>query len=196
VPRGPGAPQQPQDDDGNIHELAIDCMVWWEIAKGTSATTYEPATRSRGADGVVRRPAHRAERRRAAGRRADAFSDDNGLVHEASINRLAAAGLVKGTAEGRYSPDAPVSRGQMATFLVRAYEHVSDDDLSASSDYFSDDDGSTHEDNINKSAEAGFTNGRDGGYQPADVVRRDAMASFLSRALDLLVEEGTTPPHE
>jgi hypothetical protein len=47
---------------------------------------------------------------------------------------------------------------------------------------------------IDKSGAAGFTNGRPGGgYEPSSAVRRDAMASFLARSLDLLVAEGTTP---
>jgi hypothetical protein len=190
-------PNSRQDTDGNTHELAIDCMVWWEIAQGTSATTYEPATevsRAQMASFIARLIVE------AGGElpdtAPDAFTDDDGSVHEDNINKLAAARLVNGTDEGEYSPQVPVTRAQMASFLVRAYEYVSPNELSASSDYFSDDDGSTHEENVNKSAEAGFTNGRDGGYQPAEVVRRDAMASFLSRDLDLLVEEGTTPPHE
>jgi hypothetical protein len=84
----------------------------------------------------------------------------------------------------------------MATFLVRGYEFRSENELEASGDYFDDDDDNVHEDNINKSAEAGFTNGRDGDYEPVEPVLRDQMASFLARTLDLLVEEGTTSPKE
>jgi hypothetical protein len=186
-----------QDDDGNVHELAIDCMVWWEIAQGTSATSYEPAkevSRAQMASFIARLVVQAGGELPETA--PDAFSDDDGDFHEPNINRLAAAGLVNGTGEDTYEPGATVSRAQMASFLVRAYEHVSANELSASSDYFADDDGSTHEENINKSAEAGFTNGRDGGFQPTAPVRRDAMASFLARDLDLLVQEGTTPPHE
>jgi hypothetical protein len=50
---------------------------------------------------------------------------------------------------------------------------------------------------INASAAAGFTNGADtGGFDPGGDVRRDQMASFLTRDLDLLVEEGTTRPKQ
>ena len=50
---------------------------------------------------------------------ADAFSDDDGNVHEQSIDRLAAAGVVQGVAAGRYDPFGPVSRQQMSAFLMR-----------------------------------------------------------------------------
>ena len=53
-------------------------------------------------------------------------------------------------------------------------------------DAFSDDDGSTHEPDIDALAAAGVTAGCGGGrYCPAGVVTRAEMASFLVRALDL-----------
>jgi hypothetical protein len=51
---------------------------------------------------------------------ADAFADDAGLVHEAAINRVAAAGLTAGCGEGRYCPDGTVTRSQLIRFLGRA----------------------------------------------------------------------------
>jgi hypothetical protein len=125
----------------------------------------------------------------------DHFADDNGSSHEANINRLAEAGIVSGRADGTYGPNAPVTRGAMATFLVRAFEFVGPT-LPSTRDWFPDDNGSTHEGNTNKAAEAGFAAGRsDGTYAPNNVVTRDQMASFLARVLDLFVEDGlaTTP---
>lgn len=122
------------DADGNTHERSIDCMVWWEIASGTSATTYDVAS--------------------------------------------------------------DVTRGQMATLLVGSYELVSNKALPAGGDAFSDDNGTTHEQSINKSAAAGFTAGTGAGYAPLGTTRRDQTASFLARVLDLLVAEGTTSPKQ
>ena len=52
------------------------------------------------------------------------FIDDDESIFEADIERLAKAGITKGCnpAEGntKYCPDSPVTRGQMAAFLVRA----------------------------------------------------------------------------
>ena len=50
----------------------------------------------------------------------DFFDDDDGRTGEASINRLAAAGITGGCGTRRYCPTASVTRGQMAAFLQRA----------------------------------------------------------------------------
>jgi hypothetical protein len=183
-----------QDDNGNIHEFAIDCMVWYEIAQGTSSTRYDPArpvTRAQMASFVARLIERSGGELEAEPD--DAFSDDNGLApHELNINKLAAAGIIAGRGDGTYGPQEPVSRAQMAKFLVEGYEFRSERSLTSAGDYFGDDEGSVHEANINKAATAGFTAGRNGGYDPDASVLRDQMASFLARTLDLLVEEGTT----
>lgn len=111
------------------------------------------------------------------------FSDDNGNVHEGYIEAIAAAGITAGCdAEGTmYCPDDPVTRAQMASFLARALDLPD-----TSVDYFGDDEGSPHEDNINRIAEAGVTLGvEEGVFEPNGWVPRDQMASFLARALQL-----------
>jgi hypothetical protein len=48
------------------------------------------------------------------------FSDDDGLQpHEANINGIAAAGIAQGVSDTSYGPGNPVSRNQMASFLIR-----------------------------------------------------------------------------
>lgn len=52
-----------------------------------------------------------------------AFSDTNGYIFATDISRLASAGITKGCnppTNTRFCPDEPVTRGQMAAFLVRA----------------------------------------------------------------------------
>ena len=51
----------------------------------------------------------------------DFFGDDAGMTYERAINRLAAAGVVSGCAEGSYCPRGSVTREQMAAFLYRAF---------------------------------------------------------------------------
>ncbi len=51
----------------------------------------------------------------------DVFSDDEQSPYEREINALAAAGITVGCADGSFCPDEPVSRGQMASFLARAF---------------------------------------------------------------------------
>jgi hypothetical protein len=51
------------------------------------------------------------------------FVDDDGSVFETAIEKLAAAGITHGCnppANTNFCPDAPLTRGQMAAFLVRA----------------------------------------------------------------------------
>jgi hypothetical protein len=60
---------------------------------------------------------------------------------------------------------------------------------------FADDDGSVHEPAIDRLAVRGVVQGRqDGSYGPQAGVRRDQLASFLARALDLAVDEGLAQP--
>ncbi len=124
----------------------------------------------------------------------DAFDDDAGSAFEADINALAALGVVRGTGTRQFSPAATVTRGQMATFLVRAVE-LADGPLSAGRNAFSDDDGSPHEASIDKAAAAGMVRGTTPTtYSPEGSVTRAQMASFLVRALDRLIVSGVLSP--
>jgi len=178
----------------NSHLRSIDCVVWWEVA--SRAATYNPGggvTREQMASFLVR-AVTKAGGSLPDGSR-DAFGDDNGSTHELSINRLAAAGIVTGTATG-YDPKGPVNRAQMATFLVRALKHVTAENPTASRDWFLDDAAfGVHQDNINIAASVGLAGGTGTGtYSPALTVRRDQMATFLARLLAYYVERGATPP--
>ena len=109
----------------------------------------------------------------------DYFTDDNGLSHEDNINRLREAGITLGCDDTGtvFCPDDNVTRAQMATFLARALG------LSASGiDWFADDDGLSHEKNINALADSGITLGCGNKmFCPADGIERDEMAAFLFR---------------
>lgn len=108
----------------------------------------------------------------------DAFEDDSGNTFEGDINRLAAAGIAVGCATDRYCPDEPMLREQMATFLTRASELAA-----TSTDYFDDDDGNPHEDDIDALAKAGITSGCGARlFCPSETVTRGQMAAFLHRA--------------
>lgn len=109
----------------------------------------------------------------------DFFTDDDDSVHEGDINRIRSAGITFGCAATSFCPDAPVTRAQMASFLVRAF------DLPGSSvDTFTDDERSPHEADINSLRAAGVTGGCGGTrFCPTGVVTRGQMAAFLHRAL-------------
>lgn len=87
--------------------------------------------------------------------------------------------ITGGCSPSRYCPVSPVTRGQMAAFLVRAMGLPD-----ATKDYFRDDDGQTFEGAINALAEAGITGGCEPGRFCKDAsVSRAQMAAFLVRAL-------------
>ncbi|MGI8830454.1 MAG: S-layer homology domain-containing protein, partial [Candidatus Limnocylindria bacterium] len=115
----------------------------------------------------------------------DYFADDAGSAHEANINRLAAAGIAAGCGAERFCPRAPVSRAQMASFLVRAA-----DIGGAAPDYFLDDDRSVHRGDIDRAAMAGITAGcHQYVFCSSMAVTRGQMAAFLRR-----VEQPISPP--
>lgn len=112
------------------------------------------------------------------------FWDDDQNTHEGMIEAIAAVGVTKGCdvdQPGRFCPAQLVTRGQMASFLARAFELPA-----AGGDYFSDDAGSVHEDNINRLYEAAVTTGYgDGTFRADQPVTRAQMASFLARVIPL-----------
>lgn len=115
----------------------------------------------------------------------DRFVDDDESVHEADINQLAAAGITRGCNppdNDRFCPHDPVTRGEMAAFLVRAYGYTD----GGGGNIFTDDDDSIFEGDIDRLGTAGVTKGcnppTNDRFCPEDPVLRDQMASFLARA--------------
>src|SRR4029079_17101477 len=108
----------------------------------------------------------------------NAFSDDNGNIHEDNIDRIAQQGIASGCSTGKYCPARNVRRDEMASFLARSLQLTG-----SAPDAFTDDNGNTHEANINRVAAADVTNGCGGTkYCPASLVTRGQMAAFLRRA--------------
>lgn len=175
------------DDDGNIHEGNIQAIAVAGITKGCNPPTNdrycpsETVTRGQIAAFLVR-----ALDLPTTG--TDYFSDDDGTLFEADINRLAEAGITRGCnppTNTLYCPDSSVTRGQMAALLVRAFGYSDD----GGGNLFTDDDGSVFAGDIDKLATAGVTTGcnppDNTRYCPNATVKRDQMASFLARALNL-----------
>jgi S-layer homology domain len=109
----------------------------------------------------------------------DYFTDDNGITGESSINALAEAGITGGCAPNLFCPTRPVTRAQMAIFLVNELNLPP-----TATDFFDDDDGKTGESSINALAAAGLTGGcGTRRYCPTSNVTREQMAAFLHRAL-------------
>lgn len=121
------------------------------------------------------------------------FTDDDGSVHEENIEKLFAAGITNGCNPpdfDHFCPGDPVTRGQMAAFLVRALGLS----VGGGSDLFTDDDGTTFENDIDLLGNAGITKGCNppdfDQFCPGGTVTRGQMAAFLVRALGLSVGGG------
>ncbi len=109
----------------------------------------------------------------------DYFTDDETNKHEARINSLRAAGITFGCTATRFCPDGLVTRGQMASFLVRALDLPS-----TSTDYFTDDETSKHEARINSLRASSITFGcGPTTFCPNGIVTRGQMAAFLHRGV-------------
>lgn len=115
----------------------------------------------------------------------EAFTDDATSEFEGDIDAIAAFGITAGCNppdNDQYCPDDPITRGQMAAFLKRAFGLAASD-----ADQFTDDDDSVFEGDIDAIFEAGITQGcnppTNDRYCPDDEVTREQMASFLARAL-------------
>jgi hypothetical protein len=110
----------------------------------------------------------------------DYFTDDETNKHEQTINRLRAAGITFGCTATRFCPDGIVTRGQMASFLVRAFDLPT-----TGTDYFTDDETNKHEANINRLRASGITFGCSATtFCPNGQVTRGQMSAFLHRAID------------
>jgi len=195
----PTSQSQPAYNDvpgGSTHARPIGCMSAWQVTTGTSATTYGPAapvTREQMASFIARLvDASDADLPSAP---PDRFGDDETSGHEANINRLAAAGIVSGDAQGNYNPRGVVVRGQMATFLTRAAAFVLGQALAGGADAFGDDATSVHHASINAAAGAGIATGTGpGAFSPDAGVSRAQMAGFLARLADVVVDDGKARP--
>ncbi len=111
------------DIGGSVFETDIEWLGAVGVTKGCNPPTNDQFC----PDNVVTREQMAAFLVRAlgysAGAGSDQFSDDNGSVFEADIERLAEAGVTKGCnppANDLFCPASPVTRGQMAAFLHRA----------------------------------------------------------------------------
>lgn len=161
------------DDNTSIHEPDLDELYTRGVLFGCGDRLACPrATITRGEMAAL------LARALALASGPAVFSDVGGHFAEADIGALAAAGITRGCTSTRFCPDEPVTRGQMAAFLTRAF------DLTPGEDAFFDDDGHWAEASIDALAASGITKGcDDDAYCPDALVTREQMATFLRRAL-------------
>ena len=179
------------DLEGNLHEAAISTIWQVGITQGCTGEQYCPE------DAVVRwqmalflmrlwpltgfdPPAGFDQ----------GFEDLDGLTPDAvfAVNRLVELGISTGVSETQFSPNTDVTRWQMALFLTRLAE-AAGVALPDGSDQGFTDIGDLPADTqkaINQLRQLGVTMGTSSTqFSPSPGVRRDEMASFLSRTLEL-----------
>lgn len=177
------------DDDSSIHEGAIEAIARIGVTRGCNPPTndrYCPDERvSRGEMAAFLR---RALELPAA---ASPFADTTGSVFGGDIGGIAAEGIARGCDppdNSRFCPDDPVTRGQMAAFLARAFGLPDGPDPG-----FADTSGSVFVKDIAALAGAGITRGcnppDNSRFCPNRNVTRAEMATFLARALSLDISE-------
>jgi len=176
------------DDDGSVFESDIE----WLAASGVTRGCNPPVNDRFCPDEIVTRAQMAAFLNRLldlAPGPSGRFVDTATSVFVDDIDRLAAAGITRGCnppADDRFCPGNPVTREQMAAFLVRAFDLPS-----AGASPFLDDDGSQFEEAITRLAASGLTTGCNppagDRFCPRDPVTRGQMAAFLHRSDGLAV---------
>ena len=196
---------------GHANAGDIDCIAYYGITKGTSATTYSPLmsvtrehmalflTRLAGLVGIE-----------IASNPADPRFTDTGdlsMESQVAIAQLADLGITKGTSATTYSPADSVTRGQMALFISRLMDlmdPMSDGDGDNGAEGFIPKDVKVTDDtpvgspftdlgSATKSAydaitalyELGVASGiSDTAYGPSALITRASMADFMAGVLD------------
>ena len=219
-------PDNPFTDVGpGPHHDNILCLSYAGITTGLTATTYAPdnaVTRGQMAS-FIARSLDAAKGLETPGTTltdlpdfdgTDNFTDDAG-THKENINRLFKAGIVNGLSDSQcaaagatppcFRPGDSVTRAQMASFINRAEGFLTGTPFTSASDFFGDDDGSVHEDNINGIASVGIAQGLNDAqcgaagatppcYGPGQSVTRAQMASFIIRWLAVEEAAGDITP--
>lgn len=113
--------------------------------------------------------------------------------HRAAILALADAGVTRGCSPNRFCPNETLTRGQAASFAVRAFEL----EPVRGSRFTDAPAGMTHAAEINALVELGWFEGYpDGTFQPHRQLTRAQLGSLLARSLpDVPVDAGTVPTY-
>ena len=181
----PEPPEFVDVDEDSVHAESIEEVAALGITVGTTPTMFSP-------DQAVSRGQMATFLTRtweAAGRECPTsgvgFFDDvaSGSTHVRGIDCMSALDVARGTAARMFAPSESVSRGQMATFLARAWEAAGRECPADTGLPFDDvPAGSTHAAGISCMSALGIARGAvDGTFSPSATVTRAQMATFLAR---------------
>lgn len=181
------------DTVGSVHRAGVDCLAWWGLTEGRTATRYgaeASVTRGQAAAMIARlieRTGHAPDTVDAAG-----FEDTDGHRFAAEIDLLAHLGVVTGRTETQFAPEAPVTRAQTASVLYRLLTDVYGVPLLPAEEPFDDvTDDNAHREAIGSLDAVGVLSGTSATtFAPGRAVDRGQTASLLTRSLTLLVDLG------
>ncbi len=187
-------------DRSSPHAFNIDCLTWYGVTRGVGDDRFAPKrgmTRGETASFLARILAlagDGVDSQAAAATGMPTFADTEGSVHAQSIEVVAAAGIARGRDDGTFGPAELVTRAQMAAFVVRSVEVLTDQVFVAGRDWFDDVNGSAHEASVLVARDLGITQGsvEPRRFEPDRTITRDQMASFTARLLDVLGRQGVT----
>lgn len=115
------------DVTGGSHRDAIERLAAAGIVEGRGAGRYDPGARvPRGQMTVFLVRAHDHVLGTSGAAPPDAFRDDDGHPHEASIDRAAQLGLASGRTATEFRPQELTARAQTATFVARLLARAAD----------------------------------------------------------------------
>lgn len=191
-PRGAVPATAFEDTLTSSHRAAIDCAAWWELVEGVSVTSYAPGedvTRGQIAAMIARQL--RASDRTIGPAAPAGFDDTVGHLFEADIDLLADLEIVQGVGPSTYAPDAPVTRQQFASILVRTFDEGYGAPLPAGTVRFTDVAAtSVHRAAIGALVAADIAAGTSPStFAPGRSLTREQTASFLTRAASILLAE-------
>ncbi|WP_158289491.1 S-layer homology domain-containing protein [Paenibacillus flagellatus] len=177
------------DLNGHWAQSDIELLASKLVVQGTSAERFEPdrgVTRAEFAGLLVRALGMSREKTASSG--FDDVSADDWFA--GAVNAAARKGLVTGTGDGRFDPNAPISREQMAVIVSRVLAMIgkSGEERAAadSSDGFADASNISGwaQEAVGQVVRAGIMNGTDGGrFDPSGSASRAQAAVMLKRLL-------------
>lgn len=191
-------------DIGPPHDQGIECLAWYDIARGRTSTffgTNEEVTRAQAATFFVRLLGE-VNGLTLPDRNRGAFSDvggDSEFARNIEILANVDPPILRGFEDGTFRPSEPIKRDQFASVTDRAIAFIARElDRIASlppgeTDFPDVGSESPHFEPIKRLADARVILGReDGTYQPRQNVLRGQTASILARVLGTLVYTGVT----
>jgi hypothetical protein len=195
-------PESPFTDTTAPHDVAIDCLYWYELTIGVTETQFqgERAVNRGEASTFLVRLLNQINGFEMPEPDEDAFSDIENNTHRESIEQLAGfdPAILRGFTDGTFRPTHDIQRDQFASIVDRALEVVAQqldefadlpdgergrfDDVPAEN---------VHSNSIERLAEADIIFGRtEDNYVPHGTLTRGQSASIFARVLGGLVYIG------